>query len=184
MPNAVFFRVLVACAFTACIEFFCRVAWVISSNGRAMAKTRTAGSMKMTRTYDLLHRRVLISLCRNAPQLIQEFWQNNTKKRKSMDKALLKKSEAESSKKRGRKSQVDDDNETKAAKRRKSQPPKDEEAAEDEPTKDMSAYVNKSSWEDLVDIIDTVENDNKNLWVYLSLSVSPLFFLLLRAKFV
>lgn len=91
-----------------------------------------------------------------------------------------KSSKAESSKKRGRKSQAadtDEEGSVKAPKRRKSLPAKSEAVEkiadivvdEDENVKNMSDYYNRDTWEDLVEMIDTVETDNKVLWVYFRL---------------
>ncbi|KAJ7574380.1 hypothetical protein C8J56DRAFT_872338 [Mycena floridula] len=139
--------------------------------------------------YDSSHNSWVDEKDANAPELIEAFWatQKTSKGRKSTDKKTLSKglnNEEESAssapKKRGRKSTTNDEDEsavdrkTKAQKRRKSQSATDHEeilTVEDDgqPVIDMREYMNQKTWENLVDTVDTVEQDGKKLSVYFKL---------------
>lgn len=132
--------------------------------------------------------------CRNAKELVAEFWRKNPKKkpRKSVEpkaskrgrKSLAAEEESDAgsaSKKRGRKSVIDveseEEDETAARnkKTRKAEKPAGKQKKTDDTTHvmDMSKYMDKDSWEDLVDTVDTVEKgDSGGLQVYFTLYVT------------
>lgn len=132
--------------------------------------------------------------CRNAKELVAEFWRKNPKKksRKSVEpkaskrgrKSLAAEEESDAgsaSKKRGRKSVVDveseEEDETAARnkKTRKAEKPAGKQKKTDDTTHvmDMSKYMDKDSWEDLVDTVDTVEKgESGGLQVYFTLYVN------------
>jgi len=126
----------------------------------------------------------------NAKELVAEFWRKNPKKkpRKSVEptsaKRVQKSSIADEAsdtgsaiKKRGRKSAIkidsDEDEEEQPARNRKARKPavKGQKVSEEPQSRlhDMSKYMDKENWEDLVDTVDTVERMDDGLVIYFTL---------------
>lgn len=139
-------------------------------------------------------------LCRNADEMISKFLDEKRAKQKGKKAAKPRKSTEASKqepKKRGRistKSKADSDEEpepspvrpiTKKQKKapastKKAEPTRNDEAHEMLSFESMDKYMSVSSWEDLVDKIDTIERDEEgnlfiygSLWVLLDLGASP-----------
>ncbi|KAF5362138.1 hypothetical protein D9756_002649 [Leucocoprinus leucothites] len=121
-------------------------------------------------------------------ELVDEFWRKNPRKakRKSLEPKAAKRarkstaadeeSDANSvAKKRSRKSMFkadsDGDEESTRAKKTKKTAAKGKVQAEEEPQRlqDMTRYMDKESWEELVDTVDTVERAEGGLVVFFTL---------------
>ncbi|KAF9448948.1 hypothetical protein P691DRAFT_775051 [Macrolepiota fuliginosa MF-IS2] len=127
----------------------------------------------------------------NAKELVNEFWKKNPKKkpRKSVEpkatkrarKSLADGEESDNTStvvKRGRKSTARMDSEdvdeepTRTKKSRKVEKPSAKGRVSEEPQQrlqDMAKYMDRESWEDLVDTVDTVERTDEGLIIYFTL---------------
>jgi len=127
----------------------------------------------------------------NAKELVAEFWRKNPKKkpRKSVEPSSAKRArkssvadeseDASTTKKRGRKPTIkidsgeDEEEPSRNRKVRKAEkPPAKGQKMSEEPQPrlhDMAKYMDRESWEDLVDTVDTVERTDDGLFIYFTL---------------